>query len=154
MNNHRAQSGFSLIEITLVLALVGVISAFGVAMSYSSLTRTTVTQERDLFVTLLLRGTRSSAMANFNETSHGILIDNTNHEYILFNGTDPADDPSSHRVIPYTNDAIAVTTTSADDFIVFEQLSGEVITGAGVITITNGTAAQDITIRTTGQIDW
>ena len=38
--------------------------------------------------------------------------------------------------------------------IIFEQLSGEVNTGAGQITLSNGTKSQTINIRQTGQIDW
>ena len=147
------QSGFTLIEVIIVLGLIGVIAAFGVAMSYSSLSSTSVTQERDLFVTLLLRGTRAAAIANLEETAHGVQIDNTNHRYILFDGTSYDEDATSNRSVPYTSEAIAITNTGGDT-IVFKQLSGDVITGGGVITITNGSATQEITIRNSGQIDW
>lgn len=147
------QSGFTLIEVTIVLGLIGVIAAFGVAMSFSSLSRTSVTQERDLFVTLLLRGTRAAAIANLEETAHGVQIDNTNHRYILFNGTNYDENATSNRNVPYTSESITVTNTSGDT-VVFEQLSGAVITGGGVIAITNGSATQEITIRNSGQIDW
>lgn len=151
------QSGFTLIEITIVLGLVGVIAAFGVAMSYSSLSQTTVTQERDLFVTLLLRGTRAAAIANMEEAAHGVYIDDANNRYILFKGTDPNGVNASPRYIPYTNDTITVGSTGGDT-IVFEQLSGKVIDGVmggvGTISISNGDATQEIIIRESGQIDW
>ena len=147
------QNGFTLIEITIVLGLVGVIAAFGVAMSYSSLSQTTVTQERDLFVTLLLRATRAAAIANMEEAPHGVQIDNASHRYILFTGnTYSASDPNN-RAIPYTSDLITVTNTGGNT-IVFEQLSGKVSTGAGTISISNGNATQEIIIRESGQIDW
>jgi prepilin-type N-terminal cleavage/methylation domain-containing protein len=147
------QSGFTLIEVTIVMGLIGVIAAFGVAMSFSSLSSTSVTQERDLFVTLLLRGTRAAAIANMEETAHGVQIDNDNHRYILFNGTSYDEDATSNRDVPYTNEAISVNNTGGDT-VVFEQLSGDVIVGDGTITITNGSATQEITIRNSGQIDW
>jgi prepilin-type N-terminal cleavage/methylation domain-containing protein len=150
---NSSQSGFSLIEITIVLGLIGVIAAFGVAMSFSSLSNTSVTQERDLFVTLLLRGTRSAAIANMGEVAHGVQIDNANHRYILFTGTTYNSSDPNNRSIPYTNDAITVGSTGGDT-IVFEQLSGKVTTGAGTISIGNGSATQEITIRNSGQIDW
>ena len=148
-----SQSGFTLIEVAIVLGLIGVIAAFGVAMSFSSLSSTNVTQERDLFVTLLLQGTRAAAIANMEETDHGVQIDNINHRYILFNGTSYDKNAASNRFVPYTSGTITVTNTGGDT-VVFEQLSGDVMTGAGVITITNGNAVQEITIRDSGQIDW
>jgi prepilin-type N-terminal cleavage/methylation domain-containing protein len=145
--------GFTLIEVTIVLGLIGVIAAFGVAMSFSSLSRTTVTQERDLFVTLLLRSTRSAAIANLEESPHGVQIDNTNGRYILFNGTVYDENDTKNRAIPYVSDVITVSNTGGNT-IVFDQLSGDVTTGAGTITISNGTVAQEIIIRESGQIDW
>lgn len=145
--------GFTLIEITIVLALVGVIAAFGVAMSYSSLSQTTVTQERDLFVTLLLRGTRAAAIANMEEAPHGVYIDDANNRYILFTGTAYSSSDPDNRSVPYTDDVITVTNNGGNT-IVFDQLSGKVITGAGTISIGNGNATQEIIIRESGQIDW
>ena len=145
--------GFTLIEVTIVLGLIGVIAAFGVALSFSSLSNTTVTQERDLFVTLLLRGTRAASVANIKEISHGVKIDNGNHKYILFEGESFAANPSSYREIPYTSEVIDIINTGGDT-IVFQQLSGNVIAGDGVITVSNGSATQEITIRESGQIDW
>jgi prepilin-type N-terminal cleavage/methylation domain-containing protein len=148
-----SHSGFTLIEVTIVLGLIGVIAAFGVSMSFSSLSRATVTQERDLFVTLLLRSTRSAAIANMAESAHGVQIDNDNNRYILFTGTAYDENNVGNRVIPYISEVITVSNTGGDT-IVFEQLSGDVATGAGTIAISNGTAVQEIIIRESGQIDW
>ena len=147
------QHGFTLIELVMVLALIGVIASFSAAMSLSSLSKSAVTQERDLFVTLLLRGARAASLANIGGTAHGVQIDNANHQYILFNGTTYTAGAGSNRVIPYTNSAISITN-SAGNTIVFEQLSGSVATGAGTITISNGNSTQSIIIRAVGQIDW
>jgi prepilin-type N-terminal cleavage/methylation domain-containing protein len=150
---YRNAQGFTLVEVTIVLGLIGVIAAFGVAMSFSSLSQTTVTQERDLFVTLLLRSTRSAAVANLEESSHGVQIDNANNRYILFNGTTYVDGAASNRVIPYTNEAISIDNTGGNT-IVFEQLSGDVAVGSGTVVIANGDASAEIIIRESGQIDW
>lgn len=149
----RHTSGFTLIEITIVLGLIGVIAAFGVTLSFSSISRATVTQERDMFVTLLLRSTRSAAIANLEESAHGVQIDNANGRYILFNGTVYDENDTKNRAIPYVSDVITVSNTGGNT-IVFEQLSGDVTTGAGTIAISNGTAGQEIVIRESGQIDW
>lgn len=147
------RQGFTMIELIIVIAMIGVIASFSAAMSLSSLTKSSVTQERDLFVTLLLRSTRAASLANLNNTAHGVQIDNTNHQYILFNGTTYTAGAASNRVIPYTNSALSVTNTGGNT-IVFEQLSGSATTGAGTITIGNGNTSQSIIIRSVGQIDW
>ncbi len=147
------QRGFTLLEIIIVMGLVGVIAMFGVAMSLSSVSRSSVMQERDLFVTLLLRGARAEAIANVGEISHGVEFDNANHRYILFEGNDPSDDPSTNRIVVYTNESITINNTGGST-IVFEQLSGDVTTGAGTITLSNRNSTQEIIIREVGQIDW
>lgn len=147
------QHGFTLIELVMVLALIGVIASFSAVMSLSSLSKSAVTQERDLFVTLLLRGARAASLANIGGTAHGVQIDNTNHQYILFNGTTYTAGTASNRVIPYTNSAISITN-SGGNTIVFEQLSGNVTSGDGTLTVSNGNTSQSIIIRSNGQIDW
>jgi prepilin-type N-terminal cleavage/methylation domain-containing protein len=147
------QSGFTMIELIIVIALIGVVASFSAAMTLSSLSKSTVTQERDLFVTLLLRGARAASLANVGGTAHGVQIDNTNHQYILFNGTTYTAGAASNRVVPYTNSALSVSNTGGNT-IVFEQLSGSATTGAGTITISNGRMSQSIIIRNVGQIDW
>lgn len=148
------QHGFTLIELVMVLALIGVIASFSAAMSLSSLSKSAVTQERDLFVTLLLRGARAASLANIGGTAHGVQIDNTNHQYILFNGTTFTAGTASNRVIPYTNNTISITKNLPGETIVFEQLSGNVTSGDGILTISNGNTSQSIIIRSNGQIDW
>lgn len=146
---HTRTQGFSLIELILVLALVGVVALFTVPLSLSALSRSAVAQERDLFVSLLLRGARAAALANINEKSHGIHIDNGTKEYTLFEGTD-FNTGTNKRTIPFTSDTISVTG-GAD--IVFEQLSGNVANQV-TLNIDNATQSDSIIIRRTGQIDW
>jgi prepilin-type N-terminal cleavage/methylation domain-containing protein len=149
----HSTAGFSIIELVLVLALVGVVALFSMNLGIDSISRSAVVSERDLFVSLLLRGARAASLANLNEVSHGIKIDNSAHEYILFNGNtfDPLS--TTNRRIPYTQNNIVVTNTGGDT-IVFEQLSGKVTAGSGTITIDNGDKNQTVLIGATGQIDW
>ena len=156
--NH--ERGFTYIEILIVLGLVGAIALFGMAFSLSSIARSSVTSERDLFVTLLLRGARAEAIANVSEDAHGIYIDNTCDRYILFTGTafaHPANCNIVPRQIAFTSGNISITQNpdlGGAHIIVFEQLSGNVTKGAGTITLTNGEATQEIDISEVGQIDW
>ncbi len=149
----QRSAGFTIIELTLVIALIAVIASFGAAMTLSSLSKSVVTQERDLFVTLLLRGTRAAALANLNESPHAIYIDNANHQYVQFEGTTYDENGASNREIPFSSDAVTVNN-SGGDTIVFDQLSGNVSEGAGTITIQNSAATAEITISSVGQIDW
>lgn len=145
--------GFTVIELILVIALVAIIASFGTVMTLSSLSKSAALQERDLFVTLLLRGTRAAALANKNESPHAIYIDNTNHAYVQFEGDTYAANNPTNRTIPFSSNSITITNTGGDT-VVFDQLSGNVSEGAGTITISNGNTAQEILIRENGQIDW
>lgn len=147
------QQGFTLIELVIVIAMVGVITSFSVVISLGSLSKSTLSQERDLFVTLLLHSTRAASIANIEGTSHGVYIDDINHQFVLFNGTTYSSGAPSNRVIPYNSNTISVSN-SGGNTIIFEQLSGSVTTGAGMITMTNGGSNQSIIIRDVGQIDW
>ncbi len=148
--------GFTFIELILVLGLVGILAAFSMVMSMSTLSRSRVLETRDLFVTHLLQNARSEALANIDARSHGVYIDNRCHRFIRFADTTytpPSDCAHDPEEIPYSTDRISVTNTGGD-IIIFEQLSGNVITGAGTVTLTNGAETLDITLRTSGQIDW
>ncbi len=148
--------GFTFIELILVLGLVGILAAFSMVMSMSTLSRSRVLETRDLFVTLLLQNARSEALANIDARSHGVYIDNHCHRFIRFADTaytPPSDCAHDHEEIPYSTERISITNTGGD-IVIFEQLSGNVITGAGTITLTNGAETLDITLRTSGQIDW
>lgn len=149
----RFVRGFTYIEILIVMALVGVIASFTMAFGIGSIARSSVTQERDLFVTLLLRGARAEAIANAGETAHGIYIDNSNHRYQLFQGTHYSASDPNNREVKYTSDHISITPSNGNE-ILFEQRSGNVTVGAGTIMLTNGEATQVISINAVGQIDW
>jgi hypothetical protein len=137
----------------LVIALVGIVASFGLVMNMGTLSKSSITQERDLFVTLALHNVRAAALANVNEISHGIYIDNGEHRYILFEGVTYSEDDVSNREIPFTSDIITITN-SGGETIVFEQLSGAIVTGNGTVSVTNGNVTQEIILRAVGQIDW
>ena len=152
---HTRHSGFTYIELLIVVGLIGIILSFGMAMGMDSIGRSSVTQERDLFVSLLLSGARAQALANVGGVSHGIHIDNDNHRYILFDGATYDSSASTNRVTLFTNESVGVTGA---ENIVFEQLSGNVkdLDDDETITLTirGGGAEGIITINKVGQINW
>jgi Tfp pilus assembly protein FimT len=156
MKKIQLQRGFTFIELITILGLVGVCGAMSIAMSMSALTQSNVSEERDHFVALLLQTARADALANRDAAPHGIYIDNICHRYIRFAGntfTPPGNCTHDQREIPYTNEATDVASTGGNT-ILFEQLSGNVIQGAGSITLANGGEVQAVRLRSIGQIDW
>lgn len=157
-NQHQ---GFTMIELIIVIGLIGVIASFSAAMSLSSLSKSNATQERDLFVSLLLRGARAKALANIDQKPHGVYIDDSCHRYILFEGisfTMPAGTcpTSGLDSIDFTNKLHNPPTVanSGGKTIVFEQLSGNVTTGSGTTTFSSNGVTLKVNIRSNGQIDW
>lgn len=150
---HTRHQGFTYIELLIVVGLIGIILSLGIVMDIGSLSRSSVIEERDLFVSLILTGARAHAIANIHESAHGVHIDNTLHQYILFEGTAFSQGNPSNRAIKFTSDHISVTTTGGDD-IIFTQLSGDVLLGDGTVTFEGNNATQYVRINKVGQIDW
>lgn len=148
----QLERGYTFIEVLVVVALVGVILGFGMIMSTSSIGRSSILSERDLFVSLLLRGARAEAIANADQVAHGVHIDNSTHQYTLFEGTSWSG-ATSMRTVAYTDPSIRISNTGGND-IIFAQRSGNVSTGAGTITFSKDVQSLVITINSIGQIDW
>ncbi len=142
-------TGFTLIELIVVVALLSLITGVGIVMSYSSIARANVIQERDTLVSLLLSGARARALANINESSHGVHIDAANHRYILFEGTSYPN--NTEPSVAFNEDLIIAA--SSDD-IIFEQRSGNVLSGNGAITLTLNGRDIMFDINEAGRIDW
>ena len=128
-----------------MLALVAFIAGFGLLMGFNSISRGSVAQERDLFLTSLL-GARARALANVNESPHGVHIEDDS--FVLFEGNSYPG--ANHRILD-RNDAISITP---DDDIIFEQLSGNVVVGVGTIVLSDGAQSATIDINGVGRIEW
>lgn len=152
MSRHK-QSGFTYIETLMVVGLLSLILTFGMSMSIDSIGRSSVYEERDLIVSLLLIGARSHAMANKESSAHGVHIDSARKKYVLFTGDTYIEGASHNHVIDFTSNHLFVTHSGGDD-IVFAPLSGDVVTGVGTITVSGGGVTQHIRLNRVGQIDW
>jgi prepilin-type N-terminal cleavage/methylation domain-containing protein len=140
-------SAFTLIEVLVVIALLGVVASFSVLMGTDALARATAHSERDLVVTLL-EGARARSLANIDETPHGLHIDASS--YIVFMGSAySAGDPDNES----TPKDSAVTVSGPTD-IIFDPLSGNVGTGEGTLLFADGTSEASIDINEQGRIDW
>lgn len=159
---HTHHNGFTYFELLIVVGLISIILAFGMVMGMGSIGRSNVTQERDLFVSLLLSGARAKAMANINQMSHGVHIDNDCNRYILFEGNVPTPPlpsdgnciPKDSREISFTSSSTNISNTNGSANIIFERLSGDVQQGAGTIFIVANNATATIELSNIGRINW
>ena len=137
-----------------VIGIIILIASLGAFIGFDTIGRSNVHSERDLFVSLLT-GARARALANVNQSTHGVHIDPTN--FVLFeDSTAPytytSGDPNN-RVVA-RNASVTKTGPGPDD-ILFLQLSGNVpVLNTGTVTLTGGAQSATIEINTAGRIDW
>lgn len=130
----------------MVIALLALVAGGTLVFAFSSVSRSSLLQERDFLVSML-HAQRGAALSNIEEAAHGLHIDATS--YVLFKGiTYNAADPSN-RSVPH-----GTLTFSGPTDVVFAQLSGNVVAGAGTISLSSNGQTQTIDINSYGRIDW
>lgn len=149
---HAFTHGFTYIELILVMALIGIISSFTLAINLGGISQSSIISERNQLVALILYKNRSEALANVLEASHGVHIDNINKKYDIFTGNTYEESSPNNISIPFSNHKISVTTNPPVD-IIFQPISADVIAST-TISINNGTTEALISINNFGQIDW
>jgi len=159
----NTRSGFTLIELVVVLALIAMVSGFGLIVSMENYRGYSFHNERDTLVTLLTKA-RSQAVSNMcfgasctNGRPHGLHLEP--HHYTLFQGDSYATrDTAVDEVLDARYEGVSAVVPSFTD-IVFAQLSGKAVANPlGVATITlidsAGKDTSTISINTEGQISW
>jgi prepilin-type N-terminal cleavage/methylation domain-containing protein len=150
-------SGFSLIEILVVLGMLSLLAAFTLFIGTDSYRGYSFRNERDTIVSILQKA-RSQAMSNVCLGSgctggepHGVHF--ASGQYVIFQGSsfNPSDPNNEVRISGYNLDLTGSTMTD----VIFTQLSGEATpTGAIRLTDPNTNHTSDITINSAGQIAW
>lgn len=144
-----SKSGFSLIEVIIVVALTAAIVGFGVSFSLSSIARASASSERDFLVSLLTQA-RARSLANLYEKPHGVHIDTANNRYVTYRGVAESSG-TDKKFFPMTTSA---TFAGRRDFS-FAQLSARVSGAqAGTTTITFAGQEYTVNVSTVGRIDW
>ena len=148
------KSGFSLIEILIVMAIVGVIMFLSVIAGIDSLARTNFNAEIENAVAVLQKA-RSESINNIGGVAHGIHFPAAGatdpDSMIIFKGGNSEFSISRNPASTYSANPVAAKDIN------FEQLTGRVTAcvTACVITITdNGGRTDVITINYEGGIDY
>lgn len=138
-------SGFTLIEIIVVIAIFGALIALGLFMSMETFRGTLFRSEQDIVVSVLQKA-RSRAMANMYQTSWGVCY--ITPDYVIFRGTECTAGLPTNETIP-ASPASAVTFSAP---IIFSQLSATTI--GGTITLMQDGRTSTIAVNQEGTIGW
>ena len=145
------QNGFTLVEIIIVIAIVGLILSFGMGIDLSAFNRNTFQAEEATIVSVLERA-RSRAMANLSDDAHGVCYVDPN--YVIFQEDDGCDETAPASELIPANVDIATTSDFSDFPVVFNRLAGTV-TGATIdIEVKDGIKSAHIIISNEGTINW
>ena len=141
--------GFTLIEILIVVAIVGMIISFGTILDLNILKGDEFRKEQSLIVSILGKA-RSRAMANKFEAPHGVCY--MAGDYIIFYDGDCDKSEKDEKIPANINIAENAETTSPFPTVVFKQLTGN--TDKIIIHIEDGKKSADIKINEEGTINW
>lgn len=159
-NRLNVQSGFTLIEILVVMAIFIIIAGFALFVSMDSYRGYSFRSERDTAV-IVLQKARSQAMSNScvgscsgnDGLKHGVHFDSVGNQYVIFQTTGDyttGRDAGADQFIPVNNN---VSINFPD--VVFNQLDGAVPGAPISSTISDAVGhSSTITINSEGQIDW
>lgn len=141
------ESGFTLVEILVVVAIFAILAGIGLFMSFRSYQNSLYHSERDIAVALIEKA-RSQSMANVDQSPHGFCF--SGGSYVVFEGTDCA--TAAIKEMTPAGSGVALSGPPAAG-VVFSQLSGNP-SWSGNMALTQGGNITTITINGEGMIDW
>ncbi|MBI1838960.1 MAG: prepilin-type N-terminal cleavage/methylation domain-containing protein [Candidatus Colwellbacteria bacterium] len=148
MKRFLSLTGFSLIELLVVVAIFAVISSLGLAIGLNFYRGYVLNSERNIFVSILTK-TRSKAVSNINQSPEGVFINSGN--YTIFQGSSYASRNQAYDEVISINPSV---TPSGLGEIVFGQLSGSLLTPSGDVNFTNGQRSVTVSVNDEGRINW
>lgn len=154
MNMRPAQTGFTVIEVLVVVGIFGILAAIGLIFSMDFFRTYGASSELNNAVSVLSKA-RARSLANIHEHQHGVCVDAANQTYILFQGDGPDLDYSSR--LPDLDEAVPSGSSPATcpNEIVFSQLSGNTncLTDC-VVSLNNYSIAKEVRVNSQGAILW
>lgn len=145
---HNKRRGFTLIEIVLVIAIMGILAAATTPYTVSFYKRFQLDSERNKFVSLL-RQARTMSMAGENSQIHGIYI--TSSQFIIFEGATYATRDSTKDQTFSRESGVTISGSGYPEFK-FNYLTGK--TASKSWTLDNTTKNAKVTVNSEGRIDW
>lgn len=144
------QSGITLMEILIVVAIIGILISLCITVDFNSLGIRHFHTERSTIISILERA-RSKALSNYNEKPHGVCFIEPN--YIIFEGSICAQDIETNEIVNADPSISSVSNFSSTfPIIIFSQLTAT--TSGGIIHITDNRTSGNITINNEGAINW
>jgi len=143
-------SGFTLIEILVVMGIVIALFAIGNFVDFSNIGRASLNKEEEKLVSVLQKA-RNRSMNNIGQSRHGVRIDPVDKtNFIIFQETPYLENEKIPRSENIEIDTSSINTTD----IIFDQLSGQPNKTGNIILSDNNNTTRNITILTSGLIDW
>lgn len=141
------ESGFTLIEVLVVLALTTALFGLGAGVGGNFYNNQTLISERDNIVGML-RNARNRAMDNANQTSHGVYIGAGG--YTEFDGASYASRNTDYDATFPRYPKVTITGPSEIVFAAMEGISNV----SGTISVSSGAGTVGISINNEGRISW
>jgi len=145
--------GFTLIEIMVSIAILSLMVALGLFMSFEAYRGATRRSERETIVSMLERA-RSRAMANIEESSWSVCY--VDPDYVIAKGATCDDLNARDRV--EANPAVVADSQFNDPLkfptVIFAQLTGNVVVAPQTITVVQNGKSEEIRINYEGRINW
>lgn len=137
-------AGTTILEAAIVIGIVSALAGITLALGINTWQRALLRRETDIIVSLLYKA-RSQALSNIGASDHGIYIDETKRQYILFEG----------ESLPTATSKIAFgagkgLTFTGDTEIVFRARTGT--SKNATLTINGRGGSNTITVNTEGGI--
>ena len=154
--NQKYCAGFTLIEIIISIAILGIIAALGLFISMDFAKGYNFRSEKNVVVSLLQKA-RGESLNNIDQTRHGVHFQASPLKYIIFEC--PTATPQCASYTSNSNDLVidpsynvSITNPSLPFDVIFNQLDGT--SNALAIVVDDGTKSYTISINAEGRIDW
>lgn len=159
----RGQKGFTLIEVMMVIAFVGIVAGLSIAYGIDSFRRTTFHSDQDLLIAALQRA-RAQSIGNIclgascsDGMPHGVYVtDDAAGEvvsYTIFQGASFADASTDHSLDDVVKANPGTKHTGINE-VVFERLSGRANTYGDIVLTNTIVRTSTTTVGSEGEIIW